>query len=402
MKTIGDFKKAGLEVLVDDIIDGVTGDPSSVEVKISEVFNRGSVTLDAWTIREFAWREGTHEKPAFKGVVEVMFILGNPVHLHIKNITDNEWVLINKWRPLLEQGIPTETPEEKAELDRMFGAASGLPKFGKNPIDRDYFMVTGSEKPCKIMEAVNVLKGDIPNNCVAGFIYTGERKGCDYEPFTVTHLRTANKGHEGVKTNGDEFHVFSEFWQLFTTKEFNELVSQLETNFGKSIVYSEYKEIHNRYIKQLKCRKEDRDKKQTQQKPSLDEFKESVTSVGKISESFSDKLVYTQEMKEKNIQIEAGMLFATECGEYVAEYTNEKSVCFTDEDGFLVTVTKGMAKPITPKVDLIDGECYQFEYDGAIFNGIYRKFDNSFYGYDGDTIAEDCTNIRPLILGGKQ
>ena len=58
-------------------------------------------------------------------------------------------------------------------------------------------------------------------------------------------------------------------------------------------------------------------------------------------------------------------------------------------------------KPLTPPVTLIDGKAYQFDYDGANFDGIYRSFDNSFYGYDGDTVAEDCTNIKPLTVEGE-
>jgi hypothetical protein len=62
-------------------------------------------------------------------------------------------------------------------------------------------------------------------------------------------------------------------------------------------------------------------------------------------------LTYTQAMYDNGVQVEAGMRFATEAGEYIAEYTNKKSVVFTDEDGFLITVTRRRAKPIDIRTD---------------------------------------------------
>lgn len=61
--------------------------------------------------------------------------------------------------------------------------------------------------------------------------------------------------------------------------------------------------------------------------------------------------VYTQEMADNGRIIESGMLFATNTGEYIAEYTNKNSICFTDENGFLVTITRGYAKPIDNRTD---------------------------------------------------
>lgn len=58
------------------------------------------------------------------------------------------------------------------------------------------------------------------------------------------------------------------------------------------------------------------------------------------------KTVYTQTMYDAGEKVRLGMLFATEVGHYEAEMVNLKSICFTDEDGFLVTIPHGKAKPI--------------------------------------------------------
>jgi hypothetical protein len=64
------------------------------------------------------------------------------------------------------------------------------------------------------------------------------------------------------------------------------------------------------------------------------------------------KPVYTQAMKDKGIHVKAGMMFTTEVdGNYTAELVNDKSVCFTDEDGFLIALNIHMAKPIDTRTD---------------------------------------------------
>ena len=107
---------------------------------------------------------------------------------------------------------------------------------------------------------------------------------------------------------------------------------------------------------------------------------------------------YTQEMADNGVQVEAGMKFATEAGGYIAEYTNKKSVCFTDENGFLVTITRGYAKPLTPPITLIDGKAYQFDYRNIETCGVYSKDHNLLYSADSIIDISDCTNIQPLTV----
>ncbi len=124
MKTIKEFRNAGLEISEKDLIDLVTGDASSPTTSIGNVTYAGAMPVsESWTIREFSWRENTGEKPKFKGMVEWISNVGTK---HTLNTNTTWWnSKMVKWRPLLNQAIPTETPEEKEELDRIFGAASG-------------------------------------------------------------------------------------------------------------------------------------------------------------------------------------------------------------------------------------------------------------------------------------
>lgn len=67
------------------------------------------------------------------------------------------------------------------------------------------------------------------------------------------------------------------------------------------------------------------------------------------------KPVFTQEMMDDCSPLLAGMLFESECGQYEALMVNKRSVCFEDENGWLVTMPVGKVKPIrTPKQKAVD------------------------------------------------
>jgi hypothetical protein len=106
---------------------------------------------------------------------------------------------------------------------------------------------------------------------------------------------------------------------------------------------------------------------------------------------------FTQEMYNNGEMPKVGMIFSTEAGEYIAEYTNEKSVCFTDENGFLVAINRGYAKPLTEP--LIDGNAYMFDDGNQNTDGIYDAESKRFYFTKGrHLLVSSCTNIRPLTL----
>lgn len=64
------------------------------------------------------------------------------------------------------------------------------------------------------------------------------------------------------------------------------------------------------------------------------------------------KSVYTQAMKDNGIKIKEGMMFTTETNaNYTAELVNDKSVCFTDEYGFFISLGIHSVKPADTRTD---------------------------------------------------
>tara|TARA_R110000803_G_scaffold196737_1_gene260135 strand:+ start:200 stop:718 length:519 start_codon:yes stop_codon:yes gene_type:complete len=123
-----------------------------------------------------------------------------------------------------------------------------------------------------------------------------------------------------------------------------------------------------------------------------------VNSYWELAEDTS-KPVYTKLMWQCDELPKIGMRFATEAGEYIAEYTNEKSVCFTDENGFLVAINRAYAKPIPAPIELDHGKAYTFDYsDSKDVVGVYNTLNDDFIGTDDTYYYSDCTNIRPMTV----
>ena len=107
---------------------------------------------------------------------------------------------------------------------------------------------------------------------------------------------------------------------------------------------------------------------------------------------------FTQEMADSGCQLECGMRFSTECGEYIAVYTNKKSICFTDENGFLVSINRGYAKPIPVPIQLIDGAAYMFNYQGSDFIGLYEDDEKILFMVGCTYNLENCSSIRHMTV----
>ena len=123
-----------------------------------------------------------------------------------------------------------------------------------------------------------------------------------------------------------------------------------------------------------------------------------VNSYWELAEDTS-KPVYTKLMWQCDELPKIGMRFATEAGEYIAEYTNEKSVCFTDENGFLVAINRAYAKPIPAPIELDHGNAYTFDFgDSNNVIGVYDNTNNDLIGTDDTYYARDCTNIRLMTV----
>tara|TARA_R110000823_G_scaffold295316_2_gene414406 strand:+ start:5966 stop:6742 length:777 start_codon:yes stop_codon:yes gene_type:complete len=215
-----------------------------------------------------------------------------------------------------------------------------------------------------VIDAVNELNGDLEN--------THEY---DYEKYLSFCHWT------GVWVTTDTNELSETHWEVCTSEEFLAIVVECETNFGKCTAEDYFVWIALKDNKPTKELDMDIDWSTTEYnfalvnslnniveflefKPRLTDDNECYTTnvteklyyvgpwaVAERSQPILPTLTYTQAMYDNGVQVESGMRFATEAGEYIAEYTNKKSVCFTDENGFLVTVTRGHARPIDIRTD---------------------------------------------------
>jgi hypothetical protein len=158
--------------------------------------------------------------------------------------------------------------------------------------------------------------------------------------------------------------------------QFNDLVSQMETNFGKCPDYVIYDYKSNK--------------------------KELLTPR-------PQKPVYTQAMADNGELPSVGM----ECDFIATFFTHEPSntgtgtpiayhenkVWFsTGSKEFVINLNVITFKPLTPPIKLEDGKAYQFAHKAGLdgLHGVY--YDNKFY-IGGDYVESDnCTNIQPLTV----
>ena len=123
------------------------------------------------------------------------------------------------------------------------------------------------------------------------------------------------------------------------------------------------------------------------------------------------KPIYTQAMADHNILPRVGMSCMIYYGEPDSRYND-----FFDVEIEILAVTNGvftflnpmlglaalsldckMIKPITPPIELIDGEAYKINIEnGEIANVIYNDEVKMFIGSKSDYTPEFCTNIKHL------
>ena len=215
--------------------------------------------------------------------------------------------------------------------------------------------------------------------------------------------------------------------------QFNDLVSQMETNFGKNHCYAVYKDAYKgicfkkpKSTKELKVMDIDWSKAPegtTHYGPKNGTYVDGWYKVSdggtyfsrphnKVwSKTFADRPIsqliprpqptptYTQAMADNGEFPSVGMMFSTETdGNYKVAMVNRKSVCFVDEDGFLIGIPIGKAKPLTPPIELIDGKAYQYSEEGLYSHGIYCERSKAFSRMNYQVSIDECTNIQPLTV----
>jgi len=109
MKTVGDFKKAGLVFVKGD--NTIESDGSSskdyIDFDYDGSFNKNNY-FDCSPIESFAWRENAGVNPEFKGLIEFTFNGEGCEMQEVRNANNINWAIVKKWRPSLNQ--PKRSP----------------------------------------------------------------------------------------------------------------------------------------------------------------------------------------------------------------------------------------------------------------------------------------------------
>lgn len=115
MKTVGEFKNAGLVFVGNDKLRSETNNHDSDEICMNRCWlGHGSYSgfLEVsdcyfankeWVISSFAWRENTGVKPEFRGLIEFTFS-GEGSERQEAGLAENvNWEIVKKWRPSQNQ-----------------------------------------------------------------------------------------------------------------------------------------------------------------------------------------------------------------------------------------------------------------------------------------------------------
>lgn len=158
MKTVGYYKRAGLEFIcgdkVDDSADNIGIDIIPLSEDMAERCNEGKHGFYLAPVGEFAWRTNTGEKPSFSGLIEWDGLTGARYINRVDElIWDNDIV---KWRPSLNQSTTqTETPQEKEAFEAM---TESKPVFTQAMADKE--MVDLIAENSKLKSVIKILIGD--------------------------------------------------------------------------------------------------------------------------------------------------------------------------------------------------------------------------------------------------
>lgn len=133
MKTVGEFKKAGLVLVEGDVVDDSCDNDGTLMKPLSATMvgccNDGKYQFNEAAIESFAWRENTGVKPDFSGLVETESFEGYKDSLYPKDIIWNHRyggrLSIKKWRPSLNQPSVAEPDTKKSAIHKAWVELKG-------------------------------------------------------------------------------------------------------------------------------------------------------------------------------------------------------------------------------------------------------------------------------------
>ena len=280
-----------------------------------------------------------------------------------------------------------------------------------------------------VIDAVNEFEGEIAGS----YIYAGSNK---------------NKLNKGTLQETLTTLCNNKWCLLCTVDEFNDLVSKMETNFGKITrgALGDYihgdKELLTKSTKELDVMDIWKDAPESATHYDIEaecfckndgywttgnraRYVQDNTQVQwgdedrytprpmfidcKVNNEPQPTLTYTQAMADNGELPGVGMecrfdttFFTTTTSnrgvcEIIAYYGGKVWINIIDFD-CVINLSVIEFKPLTPPIELIDGKAYQFEYQGEEITGLYGKMDNEFFILGGSYSVEICTNIQPLTV----
>jgi hypothetical protein len=204
-----------------------------------------------------------------------------------------------------------------------------------------------------VIAAVNSLKGDLNNSYLFDSIA---------DQFLVN-----DENNEYICQSSNtpcEYAVY-----VCTVDQFNQCVDEMATNFGTS-------------------------------KQTFEEYKNDYGSAQLRDEPVTVP-TYTQAMADNGVLPSVGM-------EVLVRGDKRVILLGADSDGDYITLNKegsydfdsvNQFKPLTPPIELIHGEAYQFtSIEDNTIKGIYSEDEHSFTGTCVEWSVETCTNIQPLTV----
>lgn len=203
------------------------------------------------------------------------------------------------------------------------------------------------------MDAINEFKGEWPYEernmirCIDS--YSMYKKGM-FESYTCYHF-------SGLNTLN---------WvAVCAEQEFNDLVSQLETNFGTSPTINECNKMIN------------------------EEYK-----IGDIATLDEDTNLYSCHYSEVYPLLAGDKVIVVSIG--LRPDNGASLITITNGKGFS-TLNPDYINKFVP-VELINAECYQFDYCNSTFNGYFKEKTGRLYHSTGWFHNTTCTNIKLLTV----
>ncbi len=292
-----------------------------------------------------------------------------------------------------------------------------------------------------VLDAVIATRASLDKGTISVFI----RKE-DKLVFCAGTINKLSGGYSGTcADSGHEWHVLNEYWDKVGSGEFNALVGELASNFGKcDISYqkhcsnevtrlegNEMKTINwNEAPKEATHHGEFENHECWYQVKGDEVFSWNTGALNdtcvwndtcwkseQLTANNEGNVTFTPRLKVKPVYTQQQSVLMEESLKCIIDHLSEYGTCGVNsnvKNGYDAPNIDSFKEPqqrakwvarnalgllnLEPPVELVDGECYQFDYDGGEEFGRYRSSLALFCTGSNAYSAKYCTNIKPLTV----